>query len=142
MELRPERVKALVPGEELVSLWSVSARWRTIYHFAFLILCALSFAVTVYYVVVSGKEVSWYGIIVAIGKNVAPLFLAAAILALIVTEVLRVLSDIFLKKRYEKGRQEGRQEGIAEERARWEKQRLGQDTKPRDEERDKQASAG
>ena len=55
-------------------------------------------------------------IVVKVGAVVAPSLLVVAIVALLITEVVRMLSETFLRKRYEKGRQEGRQEGRREER--------------------------
>ena len=55
---------------------------------------------------------SW-GFVIAVGHNVEPIWVSAAILVYTVTEGVAMIAESFLRKRFEQGKAEGEAKGIA-----------------------------
>lgn len=105
-----------------VSIWSVPADWRNTYLIAFLSSSTLIFFIVLGHEVWQGIAASkhWVEIAIRIGSAAAPLIFLAATLCLLGVELGKVLSESFVRKRYNEGKAAGKAEGKAEERRFWE----------------------
>ena len=100
------------------SLWSILARWQTVYSVVFAVLFIAGVILTTTYECC--LERSSDGVVKSaldIIQGSAPVAIASAAFGLVGTEVVMTISEWYRAKRFAEGKAEGRIEGRVEERA-------------------------
>ena len=98
------------------SIWSVPQAWRELYFVLFSIQFTLCTGLIVWYEVFINTGDNAYETFTAIGRNAAPFVIVIAAETIILVEVLFMLSERYLQKRYK----QGLSEGSADNQRRWE----------------------
>ena len=102
------------------SIWTVPRAWRGLYFVLYSVQVIVCAGLVIWHEVFLKSEDSALETFMAIGRGAAPFVLVVAAETVILVEVLFMLSEWYLERRYRQGKTEGRVEGLAEEYRRWE----------------------
>ena len=104
--------------DDRTSIWSVPAKWQKAFFWLFTIQMAVITGILIWYHVWHKTDDTRVETFIAIGHDVGGFVLPVTALTFILVEVGFMLSEIFLRERFEKGREEGLEQGLEQERKR------------------------
>ena len=93
--------------DDRTSIWSVPAKWQKAFFWLFTLQLAVITCVLIWYHVRVKTDDTRVETFIAIGHDVGGFVLPVTALTFILVEVGFMLSEIFLRERFEKGREEG-----------------------------------
>ena len=104
-----------MPESDRVSIWSIAGGWGAVFYILFSIQVAVIVTLVSWREVVNRTDDTLVDTILAIGTGAAPnIFTAAAINIAVIfqAEVITMLAERYLKRRFEEGIEQGKSEGI------------------------------
>ena len=104
-----------MPDSDRVSIWSIAGGWGTVFYILFSIQVAVIVVLVGWREIVQRTDDTPIDTILAIGVGSAPnIFTAAAINIAVIfqAEVIAMLAERYLKRRFEEGKKEGIEQGI------------------------------
>ena len=104
--------------DDRTSIWSVPAKWQKAFFWLFTLQMAVITGILIWYHVWVKTDDTRVETFIAIGHDVGGFVLPVTALTFILVEVGFMLSEIFLRERFEKGREEGLEQGSEQERKR------------------------
>ena len=93
--------------DDRTSIWSVPAKWQKAFFWLFTLQMAVITGILIWYHVWHKTDDTRVETFIAIGHDVGGFVLPVTALTFILVEVGFMLSEIFLRERFEKGREEG-----------------------------------
>ena len=93
--------------DDRTSIWSVPAKWQKAFFWLFTLQMAVITGVLIWYHVWQKTDDTRVETFIAIGHDVGGFVLPITALTFILVEVGFMLSEIFLRERFEKGREQG-----------------------------------
>ncbi len=104
--------------DDRTSIWSVPAKWQKAFFWLFTLQLAIITGILIWYHVWVKTDDTRVQTFIAIGHDVGGFVLPVTALTFILVEVGFMLSEIFLRERFEKGREEGLEQGLEQEKKR------------------------
>ena len=103
------------------AIWSVPADWRETYFILFTIQITICLGLVIWHEV-SNRDISdnFVAVLLAVSRSMAPVVVTIAAETVIIVEVLRMLSERYLARRFKQGLERGQAEGQAREEKKWE----------------------
>ncbi len=106
--------------EQRESIWSVPSRWHGWYFLVFTVMAVLSTGYIGWEEYHNPENKGFYATFLAIVRNAGASIIFSAGFAVITVEVLGMIGDTFIRRRYlRQGRHQGREEGREDERRAW-----------------------
>ena len=104
--------------DDRASIWSVPAKWQKAFFWLFTFQLAVITGVLIWYHVWQKTDDTKVETFIAIGHDLGGFVLPVTALTFILVEVGFMLSEIFLRERFEKGLEEGLEQGLEQEKKR------------------------
>ena len=107
------------------AIWSVPGDWRETYFILFIVQAIICLGLVIWYeVFVKDPSGHFVAVLLAVFRDMAPAIVTIATENVIIVEVLRMLSERYLARRYKQGLEQGREQGLEQgqalEKKKWE----------------------